>query len=221
MNQLIKNTLAIGSLCWIFSSCHEVLFRNPQPVDARNESKIPGKFRGTWIDNGDTVIIDSYSYLHINYLEEELSIRAIDSLKYTIRDGFIYVQEVDEVGFGKIIAQNDSVIKVQIRKTDEIRLGEHNILRRAGEDYVLSTRNENDEQWWQLSLITQNENKDVLIKYLSEDDLELIDKKHLVFKDENDTYLDVQWKTDEMKDLIKAGLFSDTLLFLEKTHKIK
>jgi len=62
LNPILLTLLAFG-----LYSCENYHFSNPLPVDVRNIYVMPRQFRGTWVDNGDTIIIgkDFYKKTHI------------------------------------------------------------------------------------------------------------------------------------------------------------
>lgn len=220
----IRNTFIIASAVFLLSSCHEVLFQEPQPVGVKNETKVPKKLRGVWIDDGDTIIINKEGYLKIRNTTNEYKLKPDDTLQryeFIEKDGYLYIKDGPDVSYGKITESNDSVLTVNVRRIEQIMLDNNNVLRKAGEYYILNMRDDRYDQWWQPCLITINSEKDIIFKGIDYSDLKLIDSRNVLFDEDEVTYINSRLSEEEMIDLIEKGFFSDTITVFRTKDKIK
>ena len=71
-----------------------------------------------------------------------------------------YLSQGDNVIFGTIIEKTEDYISYKTLDVEMYWLNEQNLLRKVGDNYIFNTQD--DDQWWQPSLITITENNAIL-----------------------------------------------------------
>ncbi len=207
----------------ILTSCHVTLFQEPQPVDSANKKHIPCKFRGTWIAEGDTIVIDRNHYLSINHKVKDIQLNNLkeDEKFLIVSNTLVYHILGNDIKYGKLIFFSDSLIQYDLRTVEEINLDQNNLLRKAGKYHILNRKSNDESQWWQLLLVTKDKDHNLLIKSFSKEDEKFLPAQQTLHQTENETFSTCRWTKKEIQRNIESGMFTDTVLYLERKNKIK
>ncbi|WP_157515072.1 hypothetical protein [Gaetbulibacter saemankumensis] len=224
--------LLFGCLFFSVISCTSVYFNQPQPIDSKNLNRIPKKFRGTWVQKNDTIIIGKRFYQKTGWYFNTISKVEIDTNKsLQIRGQRIYdLEEPSSKGF-EFTAVNDSLI---IRHAERFKftLGDSAQLRSVSKKYSIINLKK-DSIWWDVFLIERKDNGEIIVKNTKKDELKILEallntnEIEIAAKDKKTTLesrknWNVGLTSKQMIKFINMGGFSETTLVLkpdEKTHK--
>ena len=213
--------LGLLTLSLILVSCATVLFQEPQPIGVSNEKKVPKSMRGVWVTEVDTVTIDKAGYHSMARFETEDYFPASDTLRsYFIKGNDIYVRESGKLTRANLIWQKEDSVSYVRREVTDVILNRQNVLRKAGNYYILNQFNE-DANWWSIYLLKSNKNRDFIMLGIEEGDTTFIPALNKLYSDGSTLYTDVRWTEEMMINLIDRGLFKDTLLILNGGNRIK
>lgn len=220
-----KKIFVVGMVPMIIS-CMGVYISTPQPVDSRDIISFPEKFRGFWIDEEASVIIDKKILKYTRYSEEKIPREKLDSSAYILKNQKIYLlhNEGTELrgGFPYKIKE-DTLIFNEIQLL-EVELGKGAFLRKLKKDYILNIKQEN--QWWILILFRKDNTGNILITSLDHRDLEKFRNFDHIYSYYDYKYtlidfIEANWTQKELLEMIDQGLFSDTIRILGTNGEIR
>jgi hypothetical protein len=211
----------------LLMSCTKIYFKYPQPVDSKDLKHFPKELRGSWMFEGDIegeIITVSKDYFqNFESRVETLVLAELDStFSYKIVDETIYI--IDEVGvhYGTVISADEEVISYRTEDHERYSLGNSCKLRKLGKNYVLNMQADNN-QWWELYLITINANKDIIVRALDDEDLSFFAEEEILLGADGENknrYVSTEWTRDVLEDQISKGLFGDTAFVLKEAHRV-
>lgn len=95
MIKIQKITIAV--LIFFISSCDQIYFDKPQPIDTENLKSIPKELQGIWTDKNATITINDSSYQLIEYRKDTLYKKEVYSLSDSVvlrKAGNLYVANI-------------------------------------------------------------------------------------------------------------------------------
>lgn len=205
----------------LLMSCDQFYFSTPQPVDARNIYEFPNKSRGSWTDNGDSIVIGRTNFMSIEYQEAKVSLKeAKGSSRYRLKRDKVYITDEEKGlkakrGFPYTLKQD--TLFYQEAEIFELKLGEGTFLRKVGDFYLLNSKY--SENWWEIYLVEIQPDESIVTRYLNKDDLSKIGDLKTLHVAENQYFLEANWTKKDLTKLLQKGVFSDTLLVLTRKRK--
>ena len=231
----LRNVLVLTYIALVLCkvSCVSVYFNQPQPIDSKNMKKFPKKLRGTWVQDGDTILVGKTIFRKVEWDSKLLSRTEIDTNDaFVIKGGKIYNLDEDSTRGFDFIIQNDSIL-VNVSEIIEFELGDTALLRFASKDYYVLNEKK-DSIWWNVFLIEKKNDGMILVSYPKKGELSILEK--ILKNDDLEIripYVEGKLTTSEFQKFWNVGLtskqiiefrnkggFSDTSLVLEPKYKI-
>jgi hypothetical protein len=222
--KLITRTLLVLVTVSMFG-CKMVYFDKPQPVDGKHLTSIPKKYRGTWKYKLNTLTINKFSLVQSGFEIIKIPLSTLDtSTAYVKSEKTIYKFEGDHLEYkGEYSLDRDTLFIQKPTENVEHGLNNNIILKKIGNYYILNIVEDNG--MWQVIQIEKLNNNDILLKLLDNDKLlEIVERDKLIeltppshinnAKKSRDYYYAGNLLQSDIKVLIEAGAFSDTLINL-------
>ncbi len=204
------------------TSCEHILFQHPQPVDVKNENTIPKKYRGVWAMDGDTISINKTKYSTTKHDTLDLDLLSLNSQQsYQIKGSTLYYTDYDKLVYGRIIKMTDASIRYVVKRTESTWLDDYTLIRKVKLGHIISTKDNEEYQWWDVVFISKNKQNDVIVKALSKNDLHYIQENDILLKSKKLTYVSTRWTKDSLDLFIGNGMFKDTIIHLTNNHRIR
>ncbi len=216
-------TVALMALGMLLQSCDQFYFRSPQPVDEVNIETFPEAIRGLYMDQNDSIIFGADYFLSVDYTEKKIPQAEVDtSGSYILKDQKIYLLDKDEeikLKGGYPYTVKEDTLYFSERSIIEIALGKKAFLRKvSGNNYMLNIKEE--YEWWTLIFMEVKADGAIVARYINEEDLEKIPGLKKIYEGDGDHYLEVNWTSASLNELLQSGIFSDTLLSVNSHNKI-
>ncbi len=218
MKHTLKNRIHVFSFLFLMaalSSCEQVLFDGPQPHDESDIMEFPKELTGYWTfnDSSDFLIIGK-NYLSLqNKFTMKLAETEVEANENWIvkKDKIYWVDNESEFklsrGYDYTIENDSFVIK---RLYDYfIALGKKAMLRKIDNGYILSEQK--GDNWWELYYIQVDKKKNVLVRRLKRNDLQLLPDIEMITENNSTVYVSGAISRKQWQFAIRAGAFSDTL----------
>ncbi len=223
MKQLIKIVLSVAVVSLIFISCDNIYISKPQPVDTENIYTFPKKFRGMWLDGEDTVIVDKNTYLRIAYREKKAAMAVIDtSSSFLLKNNKIYLINKDndlKIHGGFAYTVKDDTCFYRIPDITEINLGRSTFLRKVNNYYFINYKNDN--HWWFINLIEKTNDGGILVTVPNLEHMENVASYDKIYSFEYDHYIEAEWTSGDMLNMVVKDVFIDTFFYLDPRNKLK
>ena len=223
MKRTLIISVALMAAGMLLQSCDQFYFASPQPVDEANIERFPEAIRGIYIDQNDSIIFGADYFLSVDYIDKKIPQAQVDTSGYYIlKDQRIYLLDKDEKikvkGGYPYTVQNDTFYFSE-RSIIEIALGKKAFLRKvSGNNYMLNIKEEHE--WWTLIFVEVKADGAIVARYINEEDLEKIPGLKKIYEGDGDHYLEVNWTSTSLNELLQSGVFSDTLLSVNSHNKI-
>lgn len=224
--KLIKRTLSV-LIVTAMLGCKMVYFDKPQPIDGKSLSTIPKKFRSTWKYELNTLTINKSSIVQSGFEIIKIPLSTLDtSSAYVKSEKTIYSFEGEHLNYkGDYEIIGDTLFIQKPKENQEYCLNNSIILKKVGKYFILNIMEDNG--MWQVVQIEKLDNNDILFKLLNNEKLlELVAKNKLIeltppdhvnnFNESRDYYYAGNLLQIDIKALIEAGAFSDTLVSLSE-----
>lgn len=215
--------IALVACILLLSSCDRFYFDKPLPVDAPNQYEFPAKFRGLWVEKDDSTIIGKDHFMKIRYEQNVIAKQDAEKFyKYMQKDGKIYTVDTDGMkldGPGFPYTEKNDTVRFTERYVYEIALGRMAFLRKVNDHYILNVKDEN--QWWEIILLSETKEGSLLAKCPGKKDEEKMDNAKLVYSAGGNHHYECAWTKADIEKYISTGGFSDTVICLDLSKKIK
>ncbi len=218
----------LGAL--LFGSCTIYYFDKPQPIDINNTYKLPNKYTGSWYikdslneasSNWDSISI-AKSYYHyitretykgaLSEFETDTSVLIVDNKMYVKENGTLTAEYAFE-------SDGDSMI-VYIEDSDLVEFGSNAFLRQIDYGYILNTRHEHLDDWWELKFIDLRNEDRLIVRGIGDDDIQYL-PPHKSLHNDLSEYLIASCSAEEIKAFVDNGGFSNILLTLAYSQRLK
>lgn len=216
------NLLLIIIFSGFYTSCDNLYFNVPQPIDAKNSYEFPKEYRGKWIEEEDTIIIGKNYFIYKDYKQtHSIALNDLDTATYLLKHSKIYIKEkYSEIPLseGYPYAIKNDTIHFKASEIYSFPLSKHNFLRKVNNNYIVNSTDKNN--WWYLYLIQPKNDSMLYISILNEKDLELISNHQVIYKSSNTIFLNASWTVKDMDEFIKKGGFTSEILELNLNKKL-
>jgi hypothetical protein len=187
---------------------------------------VPKRLTGTWViekedaKNLDSLIVGRDYYRRITYTTVTESRKAVemDSSIIILGDRIYEKDDGNLKGGYPFKFEGDSIV-VTIIDDHLIEYGRLAFLRKIDYGYILNIKQKDKGDWWELRFIDTRNRGATYIKGLKKKDIDFF-KKHTIPNEEFDHYIQAHWSKKDLKEMIDAGVFSDTLLVLRADEKM-
>ena len=214
----------------LFGSCTVYYFDKAQPIDANNSYKLPDRYTGSWHIKGspdessfkwDSLSITRSHYHYVSRdaykvatseIEADTSIFIVDDKIYLKEDGTL-------TAVYPFTTVADSMI-IYLEDHDLVEFGQKAFLRKIKYGYILNTRHEHLDNWWELKFVDTRHDDRLIVWGISDDDIKSL-PPHKPLHEDLEEYINASWTSDEITDFIDRGGFSSTLLILEYSERLK
>ena len=217
-------------LALFVGSCTIYYVDNPQPVDANNMYKLPGKYTGSWYikdsEDEDPADWDSLSITSTYYhsvsrdrLKEAISIIEADSSVIIIDDKVFVTEEGALIAEYAFETEGDSMI-IYVEDHDFVEFGSKVFLRKIDYGYLLNTQHDHLEGWWELMFIDTRSKDELSVWSIGDSDIEIL-PAHQTLHDSLSEYIHASWTTDQVQRFIDNGGFSSSVVTLAYSERLK
>lgn len=215
-----KIVLLLATSC-LLVSCDQFYFSDPLPTDAKNSYEFPREARGSWDEEGDSIVIGKNYLLNVGYHEKKVALSEVrSSSRYQLKGNKVYVVDEDKGLKAKrgfpFKAKRDTIFYLEA-EVFELTLGPETFLRKGEQVYLLNSRHGN--QWYEIFIIDLNDPEKIIIRYLNADDLDQLTNIERLHTAQNQYFLEANWTKRDITTLIQKGVFSDTLLVLHRKKR--
>jgi len=217
MKQLLF-TLAIVGMGLSLVSCDQFYFSTPQPIDAKNIYEFPNEARGSWTDNGDSIIVGRKNFISVEYSEKKIAKSEVkSSSRYKLKRDKIYITDTEKGLKGRRgfpYSLKDDTLYYKEAEVFELALGDETFLRKGEQVYILNTKH--GKNWYEIFLIELEDPETTITRYLKADDLNKIKDLKRLHVTHNQYFLEASWTKKDLTALLQKGVFSDTILVLNR-----
>ena len=220
--RLLSIVLFFG-MGFLFVSCDQFYFSTPQPIDAKNLNEFPNESRGSWTDNGDSIVIGRDNFISVEYNEKKVAKKEVEaSSRYKLKGNKVYVVD-DKKGLKAkrgfpYVLKRDTIFYKEA-EVFELKLGSETFLRKGDGVYVLNSKH--GANWWEIFIVDLNDPETIITRYLNADDMDKINNLKTIHVAENQYFLEATWSKNDINELLRKGVFSDTILILQRKKNLK
>lgn len=215
MEKYILNSGKILLYCPLFLflfGCAEIAsFSEPQPVDAKNLSKLPSRIQGSYlsVEDSSLLLIGANHIQRLYNLDYTLHIAELDSTLRLNGDTLINIYSLEKIPVKRF---GDSIL-CNIRYTDTLfSIGSSGLLRKYKGYYFLNNQTDYDSSWV-VKKMQLKEGKLSISSLSSQKDIEILDE---LTETAADTAVQRKYSVTkkQFKEFVKKDGFSEGEIFL-------